>query len=107
MNHAEACGYNVPLSVPPLVRLPECDVVVGVCLEEPVEVEVAAEDDGGVEEVEELVQQHEAVQGLAVGRGGLRAGLGQHQRNVLHLLSGEWKVVHHVDEQKNLLEIFL
>ena len=99
MNHAEACGYNVPLSVPPLVRLPECGVVVGVCLEEPVEVEVAAEDDGGVEEVEELVQQHEAVQGLAVGRGGHHAGLGQHQRNVLHLLSGERKVVHHVDEQ--------
>ena len=107
MNHAEACRHKVSLSVLLLVRLPEGDVVLGVCLEEPVEVEVAAEDDDGVAEVEELVQHHDAVQGPAVGRGWVHAGLGQHQRNILDLFSGERQVVHHVDEQKNLLEIFI
>ena len=38
MNHAEACRHKVPLSVLLLVRLPEGDVVLGVCLQEPVDV---------------------------------------------------------------------
>ena len=60
MDDPKACGHKVPLPVLLLVRLLERDVVLGLGLEEAVEVGVAAEDDGAVDQPHQLVQLHEA-----------------------------------------------
>ena len=60
MDDPKACGDKVPLPVLLLVRLLERDVVLGLGLEEAVEVGVAAEDDGAVDQPHQLVQLHEA-----------------------------------------------
>ena len=98
MNHSETGGHKVSLPVFLLIRFLEGDVVLGLCLEEPVEVDVAAEDDDAVQEEEGLVQHHDAVDGLGPAVLGVRvhASFGHHHRNICYVLLRPWPVVQEV-----------
>ena len=107
MNHSETSWHEVSFSVLLLISFLEGDVVLGLCLEEPVEVDVAAEDDDAVQEEEGLVQHHDAVDGLGAAVLGVRvhASFGHHHRNIFYVLFCPWPVIQEVHQHQNLQQL--
>ena len=99
MNHSETSWHEVSFSVLLLISFLEGSIVFGLCFEEPVEVDVAVEDDDAVEEVEDLVQHQDGVDGLGAVVLGVRvhASFGHHHWNVFNVLFCPWPVVQKVN----------